>query len=165
MSTDATPLTRPASWDGGLYLRDDAVRDMYVDDAAPYYGRTVSGYGSKIPTRYRLALANSRTRRVYAMAYGNGASVYVIIGGAVALLKSDTEHNLTNDRALEMWLRFNKNDDEEPTYEANVYREPDGTVSVRWSLVAVGLVTTVPCSTRDAAREWLASAGYVDFTA
>ena len=165
MSTDATPLTRPASWDGGLYLRDDAVRDMYVDDAAPYYGRTASGYGSKIPTRYRLALADGRTRRVYAMAYGNGASVYVIIGGAVAHLESDTEHDLTGGRALETWLRFDEDDDEEPTYEANVYREPDGTVSVRWSLVAVGLVTTVPCSTRDAAREWLTSSGYVDFTA
>ena len=160
-----TALIRPASWDGGLYLRDDAVRDMYVDDAAPYYGRTASGYGGKIPTRYRLALADGRTRRVYAMAYGNGASAYVIIGGAVAHLESDTEHDLTGGRALETCLRFDEDDDEEPTYEANVYRESDGTVSVRWSLVAVGLETVVPCTTRDAAREWLASAGYVDFTA
>lgn len=67
MRTLTTALTRPASWDGGLYLRDDAVRDVHVDGAAPYYGRTASGYGSKIPTRYRLALAGALYGDGYAL--------------------------------------------------------------------------------------------------
>lgn len=50
----------------------------------PTYGATASGYGAKIPTRYRVKVAadTSRWRRVYAACYGNAASVYVIVNGA-----------------------------------------------------------------------------------
>lgn len=69
------------------------VTAVTADDTAPMYGRTVTGYGGKIPTRYRITY-RGRTRRVYAMCYGNSASVYVIVGGAVAFLDTDTEHAL-----------------------------------------------------------------------
>lgn len=70
---------------------------VIVDTVAPMYGRTVSGYGGKIPTRYRLDYAG-RTRRVYAMQYGNSGSLYVIVNGADVFLDVDTEHDLEDAR-------------------------------------------------------------------
>jgi hypothetical protein len=59
--------------------------------AEPRYGRTASGYGRKIPMRYMVQLAgDTRWRRVYAMCYGNAASVYVVRDGETVFL-SDTE--------------------------------------------------------------------------
>lgn len=49
-------------------------------DAAPRSGQTVSGYGAKIPTSRMLHVAD-RWRRVYAICYGNAASLYVVIKG------------------------------------------------------------------------------------
>lgn len=59
----------------------------------PTYGRTVTGYGSKIPTRYMLTY-DGRNRRVYAMSYGNSSSLYVIANGEDLFLDSDTEYKL-----------------------------------------------------------------------
>jgi len=50
--------------------------------AQPTYGRTATGYGAKIPTRYMVTLTGeTRERRVYAMVYGNAGSLYVIRDG------------------------------------------------------------------------------------
>jgi hypothetical protein len=78
---------------GLRYTVPDYCTAVHVDDTAPRSGQTVTGYGGKIPTRYRLTYAG-RNRRVYAMSYGNAASLYVIVGGAVAHLDTDTEHHI-----------------------------------------------------------------------
>jgi hypothetical protein len=76
------------------YLDPADVVDIVVDPAAPNYGRSVTGYGPNIPTRYRLKLADGRTRRVYVMAYGNSGSAYVVVGGADRFIPSDLEHDM-----------------------------------------------------------------------
>jgi hypothetical protein len=55
--------------------------DVICDAVEPTYGRTVSGYGAKIPTRYRVRYLG-RVRRVYVMQYGNAGSAYIIVRGA-----------------------------------------------------------------------------------
>lgn len=61
----------------------DAVADAPTPGAGLFYTRT--GYGPKVPTRYRVRLSTDsptgRLRRVYAMSYGNAASLYVIVKG------------------------------------------------------------------------------------
>lgn len=68
------------------------VQAVATDIRAPYQ-RTASGYGGKLPTRYRIRYAN-RWRRVYAMCYGNAASAYVVVNGAPAFLDIATEYAL-----------------------------------------------------------------------
>lgn len=68
------------------------LTDIRVTDS-PSYGRTVSGYGGKIPTRYLVRYAG-RWRRVYAMQYGNAGSVYLVVNGRDTFLDTDTEHAL-----------------------------------------------------------------------
>lgn len=59
----------------------------------PTYGRTVTGYGGKLPTRYMVKYAG-RWRRVYAMSYGNSASIYIVVKGEDYFLDTDTEYRL-----------------------------------------------------------------------
>lgn len=66
--------------------------------------------------------------------------------------------------ALDVWLRFDEEDDEESEAEANIYPE-GGYFVVKWELTAVGQVTSVPFLTYQGAREWLESAGFRDFSA
>ena len=47
----------------------------------PWHGRTVSGYGSRLPTPY-MVRHNGKWRRVYAACYGNAASFYIGKPGA-----------------------------------------------------------------------------------
>ncbi len=96
-----TPLSYPTATPacpGGLrYLHPHAVTRIIVDDDAPR-NRSVSGYGGAIPTAYRVTLADNRTRRVYAMCYGNSASFYVTVRGKRAHVDIDTEHALQTAR-------------------------------------------------------------------
>lgn len=63
-----------------LYTR---VLDV-VECELPHHGLgltyTASGYGSKIPTKYKLLFAG-RWRRIYAICYSNVPSYYVILDG------------------------------------------------------------------------------------
>jgi len=63
---------------------------------------TASGYGSKIPTRYRvrhLSMSGARRwRRVYAMCYSNVATLYILIGRRRLVLDLSTEHALERAR-------------------------------------------------------------------
>jgi hypothetical protein len=65
------------------------VRDAITTDT-PRYGRTVSGYGGKVPTAYKVRLTDDPTngpwRRVYAMVYGNSGSLYVTRHGGTIFL-------------------------------------------------------------------------------
>lgn len=71
--------------------------------------------------------------------------------------------------ALDVWLRFDDDNDEESAYEANTYRTPetDGLRAgyvVEWYHTAVGQVSRVWFSTYSEATEWLEANGYQDFS-
>lgn len=51
------------------------------ETSLPRHGRSVSGYGAKLPTPY-LVKWEGRWRRVYAACYGNAASHYIGKPGA-----------------------------------------------------------------------------------
>lgn len=74
------------------YTNHALVSDVRVTDE-PRYGRTVSGYGSRIPTRFMVKY-DGKWLRVYCMQYGNSGSVYVSRGGVTLFLDMDTEHRL-----------------------------------------------------------------------
>ena len=78
-------------------LAPGAVTAIHCDADAPR-NPYVGGYGPAIPTRYRLTLADGRTRRVYVAQYGNAGSAYVNVtedGVKVwAFLDTETEHDL-----------------------------------------------------------------------
>ena len=71
-----------------------SVLELFRDKVAPGYGMTVSGYGGKVPTVYRIKFSDNSIRRVYAMIYGNSGSVYVMVNAQVTFLNSDIEHDL-----------------------------------------------------------------------
>lgn len=56
-------------------------------------GRTASGYGRKIASRFMLNYAG-RWRRIYVMVFSNNGSAYVVVNGAEVFLDSDTEHRV-----------------------------------------------------------------------
>lgn len=74
------------------YSDHSLVTDSKVTEI-PRSGQTVSGYGRKIPTRYMIRYSG-RWHRVYAMSYGNAASVYIVSKGETLFLDTDTEHNV-----------------------------------------------------------------------
>jgi hypothetical protein len=78
------------------YTDSQLVTGVRLTDV-PRSGQTVSGYGGKVPTRYMLKYAG-RWHRVYAMAYGNSASVYIVSGGQDLFLDTDTEHRVEKHR-------------------------------------------------------------------
>ena len=60
------------------YADSDFLTEWIKDEQAPR-SRSVSGYGSKIPTHRRVKCSDGRTRRVYARCYSNAASFYIIV--------------------------------------------------------------------------------------
>mgnify|MGYP003625773897 FL=1 len=69
---------------GGPY-RTDMADGIAIDSTCrlnPY----VTGYGAKIPTRYRI-LYCGRWRRVYLASYGNSGSTYVVIKGVDTIVE------------------------------------------------------------------------------
>lgn len=63
----------------------------------PRSGQTVSGYGGRIPTRYKVRYgAQNRWYRVYMMQYGNAGTAYITVAGKDLVLDTDTEHELQN---------------------------------------------------------------------
>ncbi len=77
------------------YTDPTQVADTRIT-ATPTYGRTASGYGPKLPTRYMIRYLGV-WRRVYVMQYGNSGSAYVIVRGVDTFLNTDTEHRLAGD--------------------------------------------------------------------
>lgn len=70
---------------------------------------------------------------------------------------------MTTKEALDVWLRFDSEEDEEPAYEANTYATPSGFV-VEWYHTDVGQVSRVEFDTLEQAHEWYETQGYLDFT-
>jgi hypothetical protein len=72
---------------------------------------------------------------------------------------------MTEDKtALDVWFRFDDEEDDEPTYEANTFKTDDGYV-IEWYHNDVGQVTEVEVATYEEAQAWYEQNGYLDFTA
>lgn len=62
-----------------IYLDHNTIEASKLT-ARPRKGRTVSGYGSKLPTARMIKLTNGCWYRVYAICYSNCSSFYITIG-------------------------------------------------------------------------------------
>ena len=83
------------------YTNPANVLEVFADDHEPRYGQSATGYGPKIPTRYRIRYATAsgaRVLRVYMAVYGNSGSAYVCTGGRDLYLDTDTEYALQDAR-------------------------------------------------------------------
>lgn len=69
-----------------------------------------------------------------------------------------------NRTALDVWLKFDSDDDDEPTYEANTFALEDGTYCVEWYHSAVGKVSHEWFGTYRGACSWYERHGYQDFS-
>lgn len=67
----------------------------------------------------------------------------------------------------EVWLKFDAEDDEDPSHTATVTGDADRGYQVDWWHEDVGLVVTVDTVflNLEDAHDWLESAGYADYTA
>ena len=66
---------------------------------------------------------------------------------------------------LDVWLKFDDDDDETPTHEANTRAIPGGRFAVDWEHVDVGVVSSLEFDTLEDVRAWYARNGFTDFTA
>ena len=64
----------------------------------------------------------------------------------------------------DVWLKFDRADDEEPIMEANTFKNESG-YEIEWYHVDVGVVTVVAVQTLEAAHDWYQRNGFADFTA
>ena len=64
----------------------------------------------------------------------------------------------------DVWLKFDKADDEEPTTEANTFKNEDG-YEIQWYHVDVGLVHSVHAPSLNEVHAWYEQNGFTDFTA
>ena len=80
------------------YTNMPHVHTVARDTAAPRYGHTVSGYGSSIPTAYRIRYRGQdgllRWHGVYVMIYSNAGTAYIRSRGKRLILDTFTEHRL-----------------------------------------------------------------------
>lgn len=67
--------------------------------------------------------------------------------------------------ALDVWLRFTDEEDEEPDAEANIFANDPECFRVEWYLTAVGLVESRKFATYDEAKAWLEGEGFTDYSA
>ena len=64
-----------------MILANHNIEDLTVKRSQPFYGRTQSGYGRKLPTQWMVKLPGSnRWRRVYCCIYSNIGTCYVTKG-------------------------------------------------------------------------------------
>lgn len=69
------------------------------------------------------------------------------------------------DFGTEVWMRFEADEDEEPTHEANISLDDDGDYMVEIDFVATSNVTEHYFDTAEEARSFLENMGYDDYTA
>lgn len=71
---------------------------------------------------------------------------------------------MTNTLApIDVWLKFDTDEDEECTHEANTYMTDTG-YRIDWYLNSVGLVTSVEFDTLADAYDWYEREGFQDFS-
>ena len=63
-----------------IVYMEDSFAVQWILDETPPPNRNVMGYGSKIPTQYRIKCADGHTRRVYMIQYSNSGSAYINVG-------------------------------------------------------------------------------------
>ena len=59
------------------YVPDNFITEF--EETKTPRNRSLSGYGSKIPTCLKAKCMDGRTRRIYAICYSNAASYYIIV--------------------------------------------------------------------------------------
>lgn len=74
------------------YTEPASVTGVKTTDV-PVSGQTVTGYGGKVPTAHMIEYLGV-WRRVYAMAYGNGSTPYVLVKGESVVLDPDTQQEV-----------------------------------------------------------------------
>lgn len=74
------------------YTNPALITDVRITPV-PHKGRTISGFGGAIPTRYMVRYMG-RWYRVRMMQYGNAGSAYIRVHGWDLFLDTDTEHRL-----------------------------------------------------------------------
>jgi len=76
------------------YLQTKEVQDQKINELENWKRyANVTGYGSKIPTRYMLKMDN-RWYRVYCICYSNSGSLYVLKNKETLYLNGDTQSEL-----------------------------------------------------------------------
>lgn len=76
-----------------LHLSDNLVSEVKITKAP--FNRSISGYGSKVPTQYMVRHATSkRWHRVYMIQYSNAGSAYIERHGNRYFLNPETEERL-----------------------------------------------------------------------
>lgn len=98
MSTPTTDSNTglPETRSTATHWLDDALIAGIKITEAPR-SPSVTGYGSKIPTKYMLKL-DGRWHRVYVMQYSNSGTAYVIHRGRTSILESNTEYRIKDHR-------------------------------------------------------------------
>lgn len=66
-------------------------------------------------------------------------------------------------KALDVWLRFDSDEDEDPTHEANTFKVAGGW-EIHWYHNDVGQVTAEHFHTLSDALAWYEANGYQDFS-
>lgn len=99
--------------------------------------------------------------------YEPSASDAELIAHEYEIEYSDIDDQFKDElEQLDVWLKFSEYEDAElAEYEANTFRENDGTYRVGWYHNAVGLVTSEYFDTYEEAKEWYEENGFQDFTA
>lgn len=64
---------------------------------------------------------------------------------------------------IDVWFKFDSDEDETPTYEANTFKRGDHFI-IGWYHNDVGLVTEVRCDTLAEAHAWYERQGYIDMS-
>lgn len=76
------------------YLLEKEVQDRKIEKLKGWQRYTnVTGYGSKIPTKYMLKIKN-RWRRVYCICYSNVGSLYILKNKRRYYLDGETQSEL-----------------------------------------------------------------------
>lgn len=68
------------------------INDAIITEE-PTYGKSSTGYGPKVPTRYKVRIG-MRWHRVYMAQYGNSGSAYVVLEGSDYYLSSGVQEIL-----------------------------------------------------------------------
>ena len=70
---------------------DDIIEEVKIVDV-PRTGQTASGYGSKIPCRYKVRIGKI-WYRVYAVCFSNAGSLYIVRNGSRPYINHDATLN------------------------------------------------------------------------
>ena len=72
---------------------------------------------------------------------------------------------MTEKTALDVWFKFENEDDEEPILEANTFEDEYGQYRIEWYHNDIGYVNTEYFDTYSDAEKWYEENGFIEFTA